>query len=91
MPRVANEGEAVDQWYQTTGEPNGEGSSYWDLCNKCNEDPEHALTVLEPYNGDPRGDELAEVGFAPCYEDSYQMGEPKTCEVCGEILRRWDN
>ena len=91
MPRVANEGEAVDVWYRIEGEPNGNGSSYWDICNACNEDPDRALNLLEPYNGDPRGDRLGEVGFAPCYEDQHRMGEPKICEVCDATLREEDN
>jgi len=91
MPRVANDGEAVDEWYRLEGERDGSGSSTFDLCRTCNQDPEHAFTVLEPYNGDPKGDELPEVGVAPCYEDHYQMGEPISCDVCGSTLRRWDN
>ena len=56
MPRLANGGKAVAIWYEQAG---GNGSSTYDLCTECAEDPETALESLEPYNGDPKGDESA--------------------------------
>ena len=91
MPRVANTGAAVADWFEYIGEPNGMGTSTFDICNSCNADPDHALTVLEPYAGDPKGTELEEVGFAPCFEQRFEENEPATCEVCEAVLRAGDN
>ena len=89
MPRVANDGEAVEEWYRN--ETDGSGSSTHDICAECAEDLERALTVLEPYNGDPKGDELREGCHHPCYEEMHERGEDYRCEVCNEILREADN
>ena len=91
MPRVANTGAAVVEWFEHFGEPNGIGTSTFDLCNSCNADRDHALTVLEPWAGDPKGDELETINFAPCYEQRHEQGEPAICEVCEAVLREVDN
>lgn len=91
MPRLANDGAAVNEWYRLEGERTGNGSSTYDLCTECADDPETALESLEPYNGDPKGDELTDGAPAPCYETEYEEGNGYPCEVCGVILRKCDN
>ena len=89
MPRVANGGKAVDNWH--ANESDGSGSSTFDLCLACAEDVETALQVFEPYNGDPKGDELDEGCPHPCYEEAHQAGDDYRCEVCDKVLREADN
>jgi hypothetical protein len=89
MPRVANNGDTVRIWYRE--EADGNGTSTHDICADCAEDPETARESLEPYNGDPRGDELDEGCPHPCYEEMYQTGEDYRCEICNKILREVDN
>ena len=91
MPRLANDGAAVDEWYRLEGERDGNGSSTFDLCQNCADSWEESLDVLEPYNGDPKGDLLTDGCCAPCYEDLYQCGEPYECDCCGVVLRKVDN
>lgn len=95
MPRVANNGEAVRQWYRT--ESDGSGTSTFDICNCCLIDFKAGNNMveisrkLEPYNGDPEGDELEEGCHHPCYEESHERGEEYRCEVCDVTLREDDN
>ena len=90
MPRVANDGEDVTQWHRDISS-GGSGSSTFDICAACAEDLETALESLEPYNGDPKGDSLAEGCHHPCYEEMHEAGEDYRCEVCDKILREADN
>ena len=88
MPRLANDGAAVAEWYKDAG---GNGSSTWDFCRDCADCWEESLAGLTPYNGDPKGDELTDGGCAPCYETEYEEGNEYPCAVCGVVLRECDN
>ena len=87
MPRVENCGANVSAYC----EESGEGSSTYDLCSYCaselEDDPHAHDAVLEPYNGDPHGDDGWDGDVEhPCYsEDDYR------CEVCSSKLGRRDN
>lgn len=85
MPRVYNEGTEVHEWSEETGN----GSSVFDLCNKCYPEvvgfaPEvMGLVLYQP--GEPEG--VLEGGVEhPDYDDDYY-----TCTYCGEVLTSSDN
>ena len=78
MPRVANSGDNVDEWYEEVGE----GTSTWDVCRECWRENERLgprdwerpdgkpirSDAFQTYNGDPVGTSTAPTRSEPCYE-----------------------
>lgn len=87
MPRIENIGDNVSKYCEETGE----GSSTFDICSCCAEildiDPHAYDAELEPYNGDPRGDDGYEAG---CVHPEYDE-EDYICEICQEPLTSADD
>ena len=99
--RYENCGDAVSKWYETVGE----GTSTFDICDKCIvERGDELLTKgigrVKPYNnnGEPVGDELGAGVERPPYTDGcmpeQHYGWTK-CDACNVILvdreNGWDN
>ena len=89
--RVDNLGKNVDVWYET--ESGGNGSSTHDVCLDCHSqlriDPHCFDNKLQPYNGDPQGED----GWGsnvehPPYED---VPELYRCQVCDKPLTHVDD
>lgn len=82
MPRIANEGPAVDTWHATDAK--GNGSSTFELCSRCfhkhGGEGAKLPSKLDPYNGDPRGT-MMEIESVPdvVYGDY-------SCDLCGVTL-----
>ena len=95
MPRIANEGNNVDIWWEECGE----GTSTHDICEGCWEEfyqepfsemkgADNRYKGLDTYNGDPMGDSSHDCGpeSHPDYGD-----EDYECGICGEPLTDDDN
>jgi hypothetical protein len=86
MPRIANSGERVTEWCQSSGN----GSSTHDVCKGCVDDlpipGDPSFRQLDLYNGDPPGEEW-EVGTDhPSYAEC-----DYNCALCRNKLTEEDD